>query len=67
HKLHNIEAPTLIVAGSDDILVPPENSKILKDRIPNSELVLLPDVGHAIHVEAADQFNRLVDKFFEKH
>ena len=67
HKLHSIEAPTLIVTGSDDILVPPENSKILKDRIPNSELVLLPDVGHAIHVEAADQFNRLVDKFFEKH
>lgn len=66
HRLHHIEAPTLIITGSDDILVPPENSRILKERIPNSQLVVLPDVGHAIHVEAADKFNSLVDEFFNK-
>ncbi len=65
HRVQNIEAPTLIIAGSDDILVPPENSRILNDRIPNSKLVILPDIAHAIHVEAADRFNVLVDEFFK--
>ncbi len=64
HEIHKISAPTLIITGNDDILVPPENSRILHDRIPDSKLILLPDVGHAIHVEAADEFNRIVDEFF---
>ncbi len=66
HMLHHISAPTLIIAGSDDILVPPENSRILNERIENSKLVILPDVGHAIHVEAAEKFNIMVDEFFKR-
>jgi len=64
-KLPTISTPVLIITGKKDILVPPENSRILHRLIPNSELVEFDDVGHAVHVEAADMFNKKVDEFFE--
>ncbi len=66
NELHKLDVPTLIIAGESDVLVPVENSKILEERLPNSRVVLLPEAGHAIHIEAADVFNRLVDDFFSE-
>jgi pimeloyl-ACP methyl ester carboxylesterase len=43
-----IEQPTVVVHGEDDILVPPENGRTLAKLIPNSNLVLLPRIAHAI-------------------
>jgi 3-oxoadipate enol-lactonase len=33
-RLHVISVPFLIMAGDDDLLVPPENSRILKEFMP---------------------------------
>ncbi|MCA1834566.1 MAG: alpha/beta fold hydrolase [Actinomycetota bacterium] len=55
-RLHEIAAPTLIVVGRRDILVPPELSERIAERIPNSVLTIL-DGGHAFTFEHADQFN----------
>jgi pimeloyl-ACP methyl ester carboxylesterase len=64
--LHKINCPTLIITGKDDILVPPENSKVLAELIPSSRLVELDDVGHAIHLEATDTFNSLILEFLRQ-
>ncbi len=40
-----IRAPTLVVCGSRDRVVPPENARVLASRIPGAELVMLP-AGH---------------------
>lgn len=49
-RLSQIRAPTHVVTGDSDILVPPENSRILADRIPHASLRVLPKAGHiAIH------------------
>jgi poly(3-hydroxyoctanoate) depolymerase len=40
-----IRAPTLVVCGSRDRVVPPPNSTLLARRIPDAELVMLP-AGH---------------------
>jgi poly(3-hydroxyoctanoate) depolymerase len=40
-----IRAPTLVVCGTRDRIVPPANSALLAQRIPGAELVLLP-AGH---------------------
>ena len=40
-----IRAPTLVVCGTRDRVVPPTNSTLLARRIPGAELVMLP-VGH---------------------
>jgi poly(3-hydroxyoctanoate) depolymerase len=43
--LGGIKAPTLVVCGTRDRLVPPANSRVLARRIPDARLVLLP-AGH---------------------
>jgi 3-oxoadipate enol-lactonase len=51
-RLGAIHAPTLVIHGETDQLVPPENAKIIADRIPGAELVMLP---HASHIFTTDQ------------
>jgi 3-oxoadipate enol-lactonase len=51
-RLRSITAPTLVIHGENDQLVPPENAKIIADRIPGAELVMLP---HASHIFTTDQ------------
>jgi pimeloyl-ACP methyl ester carboxylesterase len=45
--LIKITAPTLIVAADEDYLTPLANQKDLHHHIANSELIILPGVGHA--------------------
>jgi 3-oxoadipate enol-lactonase len=51
-RLSRIAAPTLVVHGETDQLVPPENGRILARAIPNARLVMLP---HASHIFLTDQ------------
>jgi pimeloyl-ACP methyl ester carboxylesterase len=46
-RLGQIEAPTLVIHGEQDRLVPVENGRRLADAIPGAELLTLPDGGHA--------------------
>lgn len=64
--LHHIQCPVLIITGKDDILVPPQNSNILAELIPQAQLVELEGTGHLIHLEASDVFNKMVLEFFRK-
>ena len=45
-RLPEMMFPVLVMAGKDDVLVPPGNSEILAERIPKAELVRLPGCGH---------------------
>lgn len=45
-RLPNITCPTLIQTGLEDVLVPPENSRMLAEHIPNARLIEYPDAGH---------------------
>jgi 3-oxoadipate enol-lactonase len=51
-RLKDIHAPTLIIHGESDQLVPPENARILETHIRGSRLVMLP---HASHIFPTDQ------------
>ncbi len=53
-RLSQINAPTLILAGRKDILMPPENASILARAIPNAKLVFLENSGHIL-VEDMDE------------
>lgn len=46
NRLHEIAAPTLVIAGRHDFLFPPEHQAILADRIPNARLELIEGAGH---------------------
>ena len=46
-KLKTISAPTLIIHGKEDILIPVGNAEVLGKQIPNSKIVLLDDAAHS--------------------
>ncbi|MFN2292767.1 MAG: alpha/beta fold hydrolase [Anaerolineae bacterium] len=50
-RLGEIQVPTLLVAGRQDFLYPPEHQAILADRLPNAKLVLIERAGHNPHME----------------
>lgn len=52
-----IEAPCLVTAATEDVLVPVENARRLADKIPNSRLELYEGYGHQFFVEIPDRFN----------
>ena len=45
-RLDRITAPTLVIHGANDRLVPAENAKILAGRIPHAKLVVLSGASH---------------------
>jgi poly(3-hydroxyalkanoate) depolymerase len=66
--LHELTQPTLVLAGSDDPLVPLINMKFIANRIPGAELHVFND-GHLFLVTAAEETAKLVNRFLneEKH
>src|SRR5713226_318431 len=45
-RIAQIAAPTLVIHGEQDQLVPAGNSKMIAARIPGAKLVLIPDASH---------------------
>jgi len=45
-RLGEITAPTLVIHGENDQLVPPENGALLAKRIQGAKLVMLPRASH---------------------
>ncbi len=61
-RLGEIQAPTLVIAGEEDILKPPRYSRIIAENIPDSRLEILK-TAHAIPLEDPAGFNQLVGEF----
>jgi len=51
-RLQAITAPTLVIHGERDRLVPPGNGRLIAQRIPGAKLVMIP---HASHLFLTDQ------------
>jgi len=45
-RLHEIRVPTLVIAGHDDFLFPPESQALLAAGIPNARLRIIERAGH---------------------
>jgi len=58
--LHAVRAPTLVIAGSEDVATPPEDAAFLAESIPGAELVVLPDAAHLANVAQPKLFKRAV-------
>jgi 3-oxoadipate enol-lactonase len=66
-RLPSITAPTLVIDGADDPVVPAGNSRILAERIPGAELVLLEGARHSYMVEKRVEANAAVLDFLHRH
>src|SRR6202158_1670525 len=54
--LKTIKQPTLVVNGSNDVLVPTVNSFIIQQNIPYAELIIYPDSNHGAHHQYPELF-----------
>jgi pimeloyl-ACP methyl ester carboxylesterase len=64
-RLPEIKAPTLIVWGDSDMLVPTEDAHEFERLIPQSRTVILEDTGHVPMLERPTKFNELLDQLVE--
>lgn len=65
-RLPNIEAPTLVITGGADVLIPAKNSELLAARIPGAKLHIIPNVGHAFMNQAPDESLRVIVPFLKE-
>jgi len=63
--LRLLAQPTLVMAGTDDPVVPIANGRILTKLIPNARMVTIDD-GHLFLVTSAKQCAELVSEFLNK-
>jgi pimeloyl-ACP methyl ester carboxylesterase len=65
-RLAEIDDPTLIVWGRDDLVVPASDSDGYEGRIADAELHVFEDCGHVPMAERPVRFNRLLGEFIER-
>lgn len=62
-RLPDLQAPTLVLHGELDLLVPPLNADILAGRIPRAEQIRFPHAAHMYHVEVQAEADAAVGAF----
>jgi pimeloyl-ACP methyl ester carboxylesterase len=62
-RLGEIHSPTLVITGTGDVVVPAVNSRIIRERIPASQLAELPGAGHGLMYQCPDRFCDCVLEF----
>ena len=65
-RLREITAPTLVIAGRQDFLFPPEHQALLAMRIPDARLRIVERAGHNPHSEEPEVTMRAVARFLSR-
>jgi len=65
-RLSEIKIPTLILHGTEDVILPVENAKILAEKIPSAELVLFENTGHGMNIQENKLWTQKVIEFLKR-
>jgi pimeloyl-ACP methyl ester carboxylesterase len=65
-RLPQITAPTLIVVGDEDVLVPERYSRELVDLIPGARLEMISEAGHGALIERPEAFRAAIEPFLRE-
>jgi len=63
HRLSDLSHPSLIVWGAKDSLFPVEMAMIMNEKIQNSKLIVMDEIGHCPQVEGPKEFACHVKEF----
>jgi pimeloyl-ACP methyl ester carboxylesterase len=61
--LGRLRVPALVLAGEEDALVPPEESRRMAAALPGGTLAVIPRAGHLVNLEQPEAFNRELARF----
>ena len=64
--LPNIETPTLLIWGENDLVTPPEVAVEFNSLLPNSDLIWIKKCGHAPMMEHPKEFNRILFNWLDQ-
>jgi 3-oxoadipate enol-lactonase len=65
-RLPQIKAPTLIIHGDVDVLVPPQNAPILVKQIAGAELQTISGAAHMFFWEQPEQSAKVISEFLSR-
>ena len=59
----SISVPTLVIAGSEDVTMPPSVVEAMARQIPSAQYEVISGVGHLANLENPPAFNRVIRDF----
>jgi len=65
-EIGRIRVPTLVLAGTHDVPTPPPVARRIHQRIPGSQLVLLPETGHTCTLETPTEVSAILARFLRQ-
>ncbi len=65
-RLPSIKAPTLVVHGEEDHVLPSQNGRIVASRIPGARFVLVPNAGHILMTDQPEITIQLLLQFLHE-
>lgn len=65
-ELASVAAPTLLVWGARDRIVPPADAAVWRERLPGARSVVLAHAGHVPMVDAPEELGAAIESFLEE-
>lgn len=62
-EVSRVDVPTLVVSGEEDEVSPPAKARAIHERLPRSELVIVPRAGHMSAIEQPREVNEAIRAF----
>ena len=64
--LRSVQVPCLVIGAEQDQAIPPENSRLLAQELPDATLCMIPGAGHLVNLEQPEAFNSCLLQFLER-
>lgn len=65
-ELRWIEVPCLVLVGRHSDVLGPEHGRVAAERLPDGELVVFEESGHALQLEEPEKFQEVVAEFVHR-
>ncbi len=65
-RLGEIQVPTLVIVGADDLSRPPHEAQQMAEAIPNARLEVIAEAGHISNLEQPERVTELIETFLRQ-
>ena len=65
-RLPSIRSPAFVITGTEDIVIHPDNSRILAGRIPNARILEVPSAGHGLQYQCPTMLGHKIVGFLKE-